>query len=60
MDIGRVDVRPEDRKKTASSVCTGLFPFDDLPFGSYNVPATCELLMENVYVDSLERNLWST
>lgn len=44
----QVDVRPEDREKTAFTAGDGLWQFTVMPFGLCNAPATYERLMETV------------
>lgn len=46
-----MEVRPEDREKTAFSVGNGLWQFTIMPFGLCNAPATFECLMEKVLQD---------
>ena len=45
----QVEVRPEDREKTAFCTPDGLFEFNVMPFGLCNAPATFQRLMELVY-----------
>ncbi|GBM32235.1 Retrovirus-related Pol polyprotein from transposon 17.6 [Araneus ventricosus] len=42
----QVEIRPEDREKTAFTTGQGLWQFKVMPFGLYNAPATFERLME--------------
>ncbi|GBM80129.1 Retrovirus-related Pol polyprotein from transposon 297 [Araneus ventricosus] len=44
----QVEVRPEDREKTAFTTGQGLWQFKVMPFGLCNAPATFERLMETV------------
>ncbi|GBM09386.1 Retrovirus-related Pol polyprotein from transposon 297 [Araneus ventricosus] len=44
----QVDIRPEDREKTAFTTGQGLWQFKVMPFGLCNAPATFERLMETV------------
>ncbi|GBM53776.1 Retrovirus-related Pol polyprotein from transposon 297 [Araneus ventricosus] len=44
----QVEIRPEDREKTAFTTGRGLWQFKVMPFGLYNAPATFERLMETV------------
>ncbi|GBM11574.1 Retrovirus-related Pol polyprotein from transposon 297 [Araneus ventricosus] len=44
----QVDIRPEDRGKTAFTTGQGLWQFKVMPFGLCNAPATFERLMETV------------
>ena len=41
----QVEVKPEDREKTAFVTSEGLYEFNVLPFGIYNGPATFQRLM---------------
>ena len=42
----QLEVREEDRPKTAFTMGSGLYQFTVMPFGLCNVPATFERLME--------------
>ncbi|XP_018651543.1 LOW QUALITY PROTEIN: KRAB-A domain-containing protein [Schistosoma mansoni] len=44
----QVEVRPQDRKKTAFVVPNGLYEFQVMPFGLTNAPATFQRLMQTV------------
>ncbi|GBM23206.1 Transposon Ty3-I Gag-Pol polyprotein [Araneus ventricosus] len=44
----QVDIRPEDREKTAFTTGQGLWQFEVIPFGFCYAPATFERLMETV------------
>ncbi|CAH8583579.1 unnamed protein product [Schistosoma haematobium] len=44
----QVEVRPQDRKKTAFTVPNGLYEFQVMPFGLTNAPATFQRLMQTV------------
>ncbi|GBM96236.1 Retrovirus-related Pol polyprotein from transposon 297 [Araneus ventricosus] len=44
----QVEIRPEDREKTAFTIGQGLRQFKVMPFGLCNAPATFERLMETV------------
>ncbi|GBL92230.1 Transposon Ty3-I Gag-Pol polyprotein [Araneus ventricosus] len=44
----KVEIRPEDREKTAFITGQGLWQFKVMPFGLCNAPATFEILMETV------------
>nr|CAH8829254.1 unnamed protein product [Trichobilharzia regenti] len=44
----QVEIRPEDRPKTAFVVPTGLYEFETMPFGLSNAPATFQRLMQTV------------
>ncbi|GBM26318.1 Retrovirus-related Pol polyprotein from transposon 297 [Araneus ventricosus] len=44
----QVEIRPEDREKTAFTTGQGLWQFKVMPFGLCNAPATFERLMETV------------
>ena len=44
----QVEVRPEDREKTAFCTPDGLFEFNVMPFGLCNAPATFQRLMDTV------------
>ncbi|GBM33055.1 Retrovirus-related Pol polyprotein from transposon 297 [Araneus ventricosus] len=44
----QVEIRPEDREKTAFASGQGLWQFKVMPFGLCNAPATFERLMETV------------
>ena len=44
----QVEVRPEDREKTAVCTSEGLFEFNVMPFGLCNAPATFQRLMDCV------------
>ena len=44
----QVEVRPEDREKTAFCTHEGLFEFKVMPFGLCNAPATFQRLMDRV------------
>ncbi|GBM73773.1 Retrovirus-related Pol polyprotein from transposon 297 [Araneus ventricosus] len=44
----QVEIRPEDREKTAFTTGQGLWQFKVMPFGLCNTPATFERLMETV------------
>ncbi|GBM04785.1 Transposon Ty3-G Gag-Pol polyprotein [Araneus ventricosus] len=44
----QVEIRPEDREKTALTTGQGLWQFKVMPFGLCNAPATFERLMETV------------
>ena len=41
----QVEVKPEDREKTAFATSEGLYEFNVLPFGMCNGPATFQRLM---------------
>ncbi|XP_018648667.1 KRAB-A domain-containing protein [Schistosoma mansoni] len=47
----QVEVRPQDRKKTAFVVPNGLYEFQVMPFGLTNAPATFQRLMQTVLQD---------
>ncbi|CAI2734793.1 unnamed protein product [Schistosoma spindalis] len=47
----QVEVRPQDRKKTAFIVPNGLYEFQVMPFGLTNAPATFQRLMQAVLQD---------
>ncbi|CAH8528218.1 unnamed protein product [Schistosoma turkestanicum] len=47
----QVEVRPQDRKKTAFIVPNGLYEFQVMPFGLTNAPATFQRLMQTVLQD---------
>ena len=44
----QVEVREEDREKTAFTTPDGLFEFNLMPFGLCNAPATFQRLMDTV------------
>ncbi|GBN62197.1 Retrovirus-related Pol polyprotein from transposon 297, partial [Araneus ventricosus] len=44
----QIEIRPEDREKTAFTTGQGLWQFKVMPFGLCNAPATFERLMETV------------
>ena len=44
-DYWQVDVKPEDREKTAFVTSEGLYKYNVLPFGLCNWPATFQRLM---------------
>lgn len=44
----QIEVKPEDRPKTAFSTPLGLFEFNRMPFGLKNSPATFQRLMNSV------------
>ncbi|GBL62294.1 Retrovirus-related Pol polyprotein from transposon 297 [Araneus ventricosus] len=44
----QIEIRPEDREKTAFTTGQGLWKFKVMPFGLCNAPATFERLMETV------------
>ncbi|GBL80842.1 Retrovirus-related Pol polyprotein from transposon 297, partial [Araneus ventricosus] len=44
----QVEIRPEDREKTAFTTGQGLWQFKVMPFGLCNAPATFERLMETI------------
>ncbi|GBN48565.1 Retrovirus-related Pol polyprotein from transposon 297 [Araneus ventricosus] len=44
----QVEIRPEDREKTAFTTGQELWQFKIMPFGLYNAPATFEKLMETI------------
>ncbi|GBO17450.1 Transposon Ty3-I Gag-Pol polyprotein [Araneus ventricosus] len=44
----QIEIRPEDREKTAFTTRQGLWQFKVMPFGLCNAPATFERLMETV------------
>ncbi|GBN71182.1 Retrovirus-related Pol polyprotein from transposon 297 [Araneus ventricosus] len=44
----QIEIRPEDREKTAFTTGHGLWQFKVMPFGLCNAPATFERLMETV------------
>ena len=47
----QVEVKEEDKEKTAFSTPKGHFEFNKLPFGLTNAPATFQLFMECVLAD---------
>ena len=47
----QVEVKQEDRPKTAFSVPSGLYEFQTMPFGLVNAPATFQRLMQKVLQD---------
>lgn len=46
-----------DREKTAFTTRFGLFQFNVLPFGLCNAPATFMRLMNNIFMDQLDRSV---
>jgi hypothetical protein len=44
----QVDLHPDDKEKTAFSMCQVLWQFTLMPFGLWNAPVTSEQLMETV------------
>ncbi|THD19318.1 Retrovirus Pol polyprotein from transposon 17.6 [Fasciola hepatica] len=44
----QVEVKPEDREKTAFVIPSGLYEFDTMPFGLTNTPATFQRLVQVV------------
>ncbi|GBM17553.1 Retrovirus-related Pol polyprotein from transposon 297 [Araneus ventricosus] len=44
----QIEIRPEDREKTAFTTGQGFWQFKVMPFGLCNAPATFEILMETV------------
>ncbi|VDN41092.1 unnamed protein product, partial [Dibothriocephalus latus] len=44
----QIEVHPEDRAKTASTLQSGLFEFNTLPMGLANAAATCQRLMQKI------------
>ena len=46
----QVEVKPEDREKTAFCTSEGLFEFKVMPFGLCNAPATFQRLMDAVLI----------
>lgn len=47
----QVEVKPEDREKTAFIVPSGLYEFETMPFGLCNAPATFQRLMQVILGD---------
>ena len=54
----QVEVKPEDREKTAFCTKDGLFEFKVMPFGLCNAPATFQRLMDLVLAGMQWSSVW--
>lgn len=49
----QVEVRPDDRHKTAFTTPIGLYEYNRMPFGLCNVPGTFQRLMQMIFREEL-------